>query len=249
VAMQPLMGGSQAASKSQILVVDDDVAIVRIVVKYLENEGYRTAAVSTVAQMRATFESTKVDFVILDVGLPDEDGWSALRWLRGRSTVPVVMFTGKGETIDKVLGLEMGADDYMAKPVEMRELLARIRSIERRIGHAPAPPEAPASETIRFAEWALDLSSQQLKSQTGDAVPLTLAEYRILVLFAQNVRRVISRDQLMDAMAGRSWEPYDRSIDVHISNLRRKLDRDPKLPSLIRTIRGAGYMFVPDRGA
>jgi DNA-binding response OmpR family regulator len=232
--------------KLRVLIVEDDLAITKMLKTYLEREGYSTAGAATVADMRTAVEAGRVDLVLLDVVLPDEDGWSALRWLRARSDLPVIMLTGKGETVDKVTGLELGADDYLAKPFDMRELLARMRSIQRRAEKRAAPS---ADDMISFAGWHLDVSSQQLKAENGDATHLTQAEYRILVLLAKNPRRVITRDQLMEAMAGREWEPFDRSIDVHISNLRRKLDPDPKQPSLIRTVRGAGYMFVPNRGA
>ncbi|MBV8168641.1 MAG: response regulator transcription factor [Alphaproteobacteria bacterium] len=232
--------------KLRVLIVEDDPAISKMLKTYLEREGYAVAAAGTVADMRSAIEGGKIDLVLLDVVLPDEDGWSALRWVRARGDLPVIMLTGKGETVDKVIGLELGADDYLAKPFDMRELLARMRSIHRRAEKRSAPN---ADEAIAFAGWRLDVSSQQLKAEAGDTVHLTQAEYRILVLLAKNPRSVITRDQLMDAMAGREWEPLDRSIDVHISNLRRKLDPDPKQPSLIRTVRGAGYMFVPNRGA
>ena len=233
-------------AKLGVLIVEDDPAVAKLLKTYLEREGYSAAVAETVADMRTAVEAGKVDLVLLDVVLPDEDGWSALRWLRARGDLPVIMLTGKGETVDKVIGLELGADDYLAKPFDLRELLARMRSIQRRAEKRAAPS---AEDSIAFADWVLDVSSQQLKSEAGDLVHLTQAEYRILVLLAKNPRRVISRDQLMETMAGREWEPFDRSIDVHISNLRRKLDPDPKLPSLIRTVRGAGYMFVPTRGA
>jgi DNA-binding response OmpR family regulator len=158
------------------------------------------------------------------------------------------MLAGKTDTVDKIAGLKLGADDYLDKPCDLGELLARLRSIQRRVDRplehrAPVPPDQ-----IRFAGWMLDMGSQQLTAESGDAVHLTLAEYRMLALLARNPHRVITRDQLMGVVAGRAWEPHDRSIDVHVSNLRRKLDPDQKQPSQIRTVRGAGYMFVPQRG-
>jgi DNA-binding response OmpR family regulator len=236
-------------AKHRVLIVEDDSSVAKLLRTYLEREGYSAASAETVADMRSAVEAGRVDLVLLDVVLPDEDGWSALRWLRARSDLPVIMLTGKGETVDKVIGLELGADDYLAKPFDLRELLARMRSIQRRAEKRAAPAAgATAADVIAFAGWMLDVASQQLKTEGGELVHLTQAEYRILVVLARNPRQVVSRDQLMEAMAGREWEPFDRSIDVHISNLRRKLDPDPKLPSLIRTVRGAGYMFVPSRG-
>ena len=239
---------SRTGSKSQILVVEDDPAVSKLIKTYLEREGYGVVVAESVGEMRAAIERAPVDMVILDVVLPDEDGWSALRWLRARHALPVIMLTGKAEPVDRVIGLELGADDYVAKPFDLRELLARMRTIQRRLDKAQAPPPANSAEAIEFAGWTLDMVSQQLLSDAGERVHLTQAEYRILALLARNSRRVVSRDELMDATAGRDWEPFDRSIDVHISNLRRKIDPDPKQPSLIRTVRSAGYMLVPQRG-
>jgi len=233
---------------SHVLIVEDDVSVSKLIKTYLEREDYRASIAGTVAQMRSTVAETKIDLVILDLRLPDENGWSALRWLREHHGFPVIVLTGEAETTDRVIGLELGADDYIAKPFDLRELLARIRTIERRLGTTPVLPPSTA-ESIRFAGWILDISSQQLTSDCGSATHLTCAEYRILVLLATEARRVVSRDTLLDAAAGRHWDPFDRSIDVHISNLRRKIDLDPKQPSLIRTVRGAGYMFVPNLGA
>jgi two-component system, OmpR family, response regulator len=239
---------SRSGAKSQILVVEDDPAVSKLLKTYLEREGYAVMVAETVGEMRAAVERAPVDMIILDVVLPDEDGWSALRWLRARHALPVIMLTGKAEPVDRVIGLELGADDYVAKPFDLRELLARMRTIQRRLDKMQAQPPANHDEAIAFAGWTLDIVSQQLRSDDGKAAHLTQAEYRILALLARNPRRVVSRDELMDATAGRDWEPFDRSIDVHISNLRRKIDPDPKQPSLIRTVRGAGYMFVPHRG-
>jgi len=239
---------SRSGAKPRILVVEDDPAVSKLIKTYLEREGYSVVVAETVQEMRAAIERAPVDMVILDVVLPDEDGWSALRWLRARHALPVIMLTGKAEPVDRVIGLELGADDYVAKPFDLRELLARMRTIQRRLDKVQAPPPANSPETIQFAGWTLDTVSQQLLSVAGERVHLTQAEYRILALLARNPRRVVSRDELMDATAGRDWEPFDRSIDVHISNLRRKIDPDPKQPSLIRTVRSAGYMLVPQRG-
>jgi len=238
----------RSGAKPQILVVEDDVSVSKLIKTYLEREGYGVGVAETVGEMRAAVARAPVDMVILDVMLPDEDGWSALRWLRARHSLPVIMLTGKAEPVDRVIGLELGADDYVAKPFDLRELLARMRTIQRRLDKAQAQPTANTAEAIQFAGWTLDIVSQQLLSDASGPVHLTQAEYRILVLLARNPRRVVSRDELMDATAGRDWEPFDRSIDVHISNLRRKIDPDPKQPSLIRTVRGTGYMFVPQRG-
>lgn len=234
---------------NKILLVEDDRAVFRMLQAYLEREGYSILHAETVAAMRRAIEATPVAMVLLDVGLPDEDGWSALKWLRARSQdLPIIMLTGKSETTDKVVGLELGADDYLAKPFELRELLARIRTIQRRAEKtAAAPAEAAADGKITFAGWVLDPASHLVKSEAGETLHLTQAEFRILSLLARNPGVAVPRDDLMTAAAGRDWDPFDRSVDVHISNLRKKLDLDPNLPSLIRTVRGSGYMFVPKR--
>ena len=230
---------------NKILIVEDDRAVQRMLQAYLEREGYSILHAETVAAMRRIFESASVGMVLLDVGLPDEDGWSALKWLRARSDLPIIMLTGKGDTTDKVVGLELGADDYLAKPFELRELLARIRTIQRRTEKSAA--HLASEGKISFGGWILDPESHLVKSEAGETLHLTQAEFRILILLARNPGVPVPRDDLMSAAAGRDWDPFDRSVDVHISNLRKKLDLDPDLPSLIRTVRGAGYMFVPKR--
>ena len=234
---------------NKILIVEDDRAVLRMLQAYLEREGYNILHAETVAAMRRTIESTPVGMVLLDVGLPDEDGWSALKWLRARSDLPIIMLTGKSEITDKVVGLELGADDYLAKPFELRELLARIRTVQRRADKTATAHQAepdPDSK-IAFAGWVLDPASHLVKSDAGETLHLTQAEFRILALLVRNPGVVVPRDDLMSAAAGRDWDPFDRSVDVHISNLRKKLDLDHNLPSLIRTVRGTGYMFVPKR--
>lgn len=234
---------------TRILIVEDDQSVSKVVAAYLGKEGYDPHVVGSVPDMQKVFAEIKPDMVILDVMLPGEDGWSALRWIRARSQLPVVMLTGKGETIDKVVGLELGADDYLSKPFDLRELLARLRTVQRRI---EKPKAAGVSETaeplsgeVSFHGWVLDLTAQQLKNEQGEIVHLTLAEYRVLVALARTPRQVITREQLMETVAGRNWDPLDRSIDVHVSNLRRKLESDPRRSGLIRTVRGSGYMFMP----
>lgn len=232
---------------SSLLIVDDDAAISKLLAAYLRKEGFDIAIAESVREMQERFAAQPPEMILLDVMLPDADGWSALRWLRARSAVPVIMLTGKGETIDKIVGLEMGADDYLAKPFDLRELLARIRTIQRRLDRPGAPTREGAAEKqeVRFQGWVLDLAAHQLLDTDGQSVHLTQAEYRILVLLTAAPRQPVHRDQLMEAVAGRNWDPMDRSVDVHVSNLRRKLDREGGGPSLIRTVRGAGYMFVP----
>ncbi len=234
------------AARNRLLLVEDNADDARIVTRYLEQHGFHITTVDIVSGMRAVFSTTEVALVILDIGLPDEDGWSALRWLRQRGDTPVIMLTGLGDDVDKIVGLELGADDFVTKPCGLRELLARIRTVLRRSGSHVADP-ASTSPSIHFGEWILGVESQLLKSTSGTVEHLTQAEFRILSILARSPLVATSRDQLMDAL-GRAWDPLDRSIDVHISNLRRKLDHDSVRPSLIRTVRGIGYMLVPDRG-
>jgi two-component system OmpR family response regulator len=230
-----------------VLVVEDDAAVSQLIKSYLEREGYAVSVVETGRDMRRTVEGGKIDIVILDVGLPDEDGWSALRWLRAQGDIPVVMLTGKGDPGDRIIGLELGADDYLPKPFDPHELVVRLHSVRRRVDPLPTPAPPAEDEKIRFPGWIIDLGAQQLSGENGQLVRLTQAEYRILVLLVRHPHQVVTRDQLTEAVAGRPWQPFDRSVDVHISNLRRKLTRNEKLPNPIRTVRGTGYMFVPGR--
>jgi len=230
-----------------VLIVKGDLAGAELVENYLDRGDHVVSVVDTVTDMRKTVGEGKVDLVILDVGLPDEDGWSALRWLRARGETPVVMLSGKVDTNNTVIGLEFGADGYFARPFDLSELPGRLHSIQRWATRARAPaPDDTQEGIITFSGWVLDLASQRLKTEAGKAMHLTQAEYRILVLLARNLCKVVSRDQLMTTAARRGWVPLDRSVDVHISNLRRKLDFDAKGPSLIRSIRGTGYMLVPE---
>jgi DNA-binding response OmpR family regulator len=235
--------------QERILLVEDDWAVIKLLTDYLGRNGYDVTSVGKVDALRRLVETIKIDLIILNVVLPDEDGWSALCWLRARSAVPVVMLTGEGNTVDKVIGFDVGADDYVAKPIDLHALLARLRRLLHRARLAQSPIAGSPQDKIKFAEWILDMATQQLRSKAGDAVHLTPAEYQTLFLLAQNPYRVMSRDQLMRAIAGRDWKPFDRNIDVHVSNLRRKLDPDLEMPSLIRTVRNVGYMFVPSRGS
>ncbi|MEJ0067600.1 MAG: response regulator transcription factor [Pseudomonadota bacterium] len=236
--------GLSAEARSRILLVEGDAGVAQLIRSYLEREGYNVTTCGTVAQMRYVIENACTDLVLLDLLLPHEDGWSALRWLRPRSDVPVIMLSSNADPTDKVISLELGADDYLPKPCDLRELLARIRCIQRRargLTERSVKSEAPV---IRFNGWTLDRGRRQLTKDGGERVHLSDLEYRLLELLASRPREVMTRDHLMRTTAGREWSPADRAIDVHISKLRRKLhdvgDRD-----LIRTVRGAGYMSFP----
>lgn len=231
-----------------IVVVDDDATLRLRLKKYLQSEGFTVFDAESGTALRDLLARQTVDLVVLDLVMPGEDGLSVTRYLRENTQVGILILTGKGEAVDRIVGLEMGADDYLAKPFELRELLARVRSILRRVeGNGSARPRgtAPAGRTIRFDRWQLDLQKMELSECGGAPVHLTSAEFRLLEKFAGNVGRTLSRDQLMDAMAERSWTPFDRSIDLHISNLRKKIERDPRNPELIKTVRGFGYVFTP----
>jgi DNA-binding response OmpR family regulator len=218
---------------------------------YLKREGYGVTIAATAREMRAAVGRAPVDMMILDRALPDEDGWSALRWLRTRHPLPVIMLIDKAEPTHGVVEPGYGADDYVAKPFRLGELLARVRAIQERLEKSQPSP-TPVG-TIAFTGWTLDVVNQRLTSDAGKEMHLTESGYRILKLLVENPRRVISRRELRDVSrsellkaADPEWNPFDRGIDVHISNLRHKIDTNSSLPSLIRSVRGTGYRFVPE---
>lgn len=223
---------------SHIAIVDDDAILRRRLRVYLEKEGFEVTDVGDGAALRDLVAKRAVDLVILDLVMPGEDGLSLTRFLRERSGVGILILTGKGEALDRVIGLEMGADDYLAKPFDLRELLARVRSVLRRV---PAPVRDDGC--VSFDGWRFDLDRMSLTRDDGEPVKLTTAELKIMALFARNPGKTLSRDQLLKATAGRSWSPFDRSVDLHICHLRRKIGDER--PSLIKTVRGFGYVFTP----
>ena len=224
-----------------ILIVDDDREIRDLLSKYLKKHELRVDTAGDGREMRKILEVSRIDLVILDLMLPGEDGLSLCRSLRENSGVPVIMLTALGEETDRIVGLEMGADDYLAKPFNPRELLARIRAVLRRAGAGDQP--AADADVLVFATWRLDMVRRELRSSDGVLQPLTAGEYDLLVAFAQHPNRVLSRDQLLDLTKGRAAVPFDRSIDVQLSRLRRKIEPDPADPTLIQTVRGGGYVF------
>ena len=205
--------------------------------------------VETAADGRAMWkqiESARIDLVVLDLMLPGEDGLSLCRRLRVATTIPVIMLTALGEETDRIIGLEMGADDYLAKPFNPRELLARIRAVLRRAGATAQPISEERGPTLAFDGWKLDLAKRELRAPGGELVALTAGEFDLLVVFAERPKRVLNRDQLLDLTKGRAAATFDRSIDVQLSRLRRKIEADPKDPTLIKTVRGGGYVFTSD---
>jgi two-component system, OmpR family, response regulator len=239
------------AEHPRILVADDDRGIRNMLRRYLSDEGFAISEAQDGRQARAIFEHEKIDLVLLDVTMPGEDGFSVARYIRQHSDVPIIMLTGKGDLIDRVAGLEAGADDYIPKPFHLREILARIRSVMRRSRPAANAPEPRGSKpgeshSLAFQGWRLDLLKRQLYGANGTPVPLTTAEFELLRVLAQHPNRVLNRDQLMDFLKGREWAAYDRTIDTQVVRLRKKVERDPKKPELIKTVRGAGYIFATE---
>lgn len=229
-----------------ILVCDDEPDLREMLQEYLEKRAFRVALAADAAEMRTAFKETAPDLILLDINMPGEDGLSALRALRSESNVPVVMLTAAGETVDKIVGLEMGADDYLGKPVDLRELEARIKAVLRRRSEPTAQPtNGSVGQTVAMGEFTLDLDAARMTDADGEVVQLTAMEFRLLKLFAENRGRVLNRDQILEQAHDRSWDPFDRSIDIRISRLRRKIERNPEKPSMIRTVRGIGYVFDP----
>jgi len=247
---QNLGQSPQSAVLQHIAVVDDEPDIRETVGEYLEMKGYRVTRCDGGAALRGLLEGEKVDLVLLDITMPDEDGLSIGRYLNANTGIPFVMLTAAGEVIDRIIGLEMGADDYLAKPVDLRELLARIKAVlrrgERRREENDAGSAAGAPQRVRFGRCTLDTAAHRLTGEDGLDIPITAMEFDLLKAFADHPNRVLSRDQLLDMAHNRGWEPFDRSIDIRIARLRRKIEPDPGKPQVIKTVRGAGYMFTMD---
>ena len=228
-----------------ILVVDDHREIRELVGRVLTREGFRVTAVGDGKAMRHALADAHIDLILLDLMLPGEDGLSLCRWLRTDSTIPIIMLTAKGEEVDRVIGLEMGADDYLAKPFGSRELIARIRAVLRRADHPPAASDPPPdSRCYGFDRWVLNTENRDLLREDGVTVPLSTGEYDLLLALVERPQRVLSREQLLDLARGRAAAAFDRSIDTQVSRLRKKLERDPADPRIIKTIWGGGYMFA-----
>ncbi len=230
-----------------ILVVDDQKEICEVVQQYLSSEGYRVSVASDGPSMRKAFAQDPIDLVILDLMLPGEDGLTLARALREELSVGIIILTGRGETVDRIIGLEMGADDYLPKPFHLRELLARVKSVLRRVSARIGADEkqAPGRLRARFAGWNLDLATRELVSPEGGEVRLTTGEFDLLAAFVNNANQVLSRDRLLDLARNREAGPFDRTIDVQVGRLRRKLEPDPQKPTMIKTVRGTGYIFTP----
>lgn len=227
-----------------VLIVDDDADIRTLLHEYLQRNGYDCVAVADGAAMLDALVHCSVDLIVLDVMLPGHDGLTLCRDLRTRSDVPVIMLTARGEETDRIIGLEMGADDYLAKPFNPRELLARIKGILRRARGAVRIRVGDAMHAMRFSDWRLDLTTRNLVSPAGVVVALSGAEFRLLKVFLDHPNRILNRDRLMELTQGQGTESTDRSIDVLVSRVRQRLDEDAREPRIIKTVRGEGYVLA-----
>jgi DNA-binding response OmpR family regulator len=243
-------------ARTRLLVVDDDTHVRAMLREYLEGHDFDVSEAGSGAQMREQLETCLPDAVLLDIRLPGEDGLVLARYLREHYDLGLIMVTASGDVVDRVVGLELGADDYIAKPFDLRELLARLKSVLRRLQAKPGAPEAPSSAVPaqrqqsprrqQFGRCEIDLESHRMFDADGAEVTITAMEFNLLSAFLANPNRVLSRDQLLLHTRNREWEPFDRSIDIRIGRLRRKVEPDPGgEPRCIRTVRNAGYMFVP----
>ena len=227
---------------AHILVVDDDQRIRQMLTRYFEQEGYRISVAADGPTMRAQLNDS-VDVILLDVVMPGEDGLTLAREVRAISDVGIIMLTGRDDVLDRIIGLEVGADDYIPKPFHLREVLARVKSVLRR-RRQPMTPLGATGEVICFEGWRLDVARRQLISPTGEDVALTTGEFDLLAALAQHPGRVLGREALMDLTRGRSWETFDRTIDAQVARLRKKIEADPKNPMLVKSVRNVGYVFT-----
>lgn len=229
-----------------ILVVDDHSEIRDLLKRFLEQHGMRVSCARDGKEMKRLLDEREFDLLVLDLMMPGEDGLTLCRELRGKSRLPIIMLTAMGEETDRIIGLEMGADDYLSKPFNPRELLARIKAVMRRTQAESLPVPETLTRDLRFDRWLLDVNRRELVDEEGVGMSLSTAEFDLLKVFLERPQRVLSRDQLLDLARGREAVAFDRAIDTLVSRLRRKLERDPKNPELIKTIWGGGYLFAAD---
>ena len=229
-----------------LLIVDDSADIREPLAKYLAKSGFRVSTANGGGEMRKAMHTSSIDLVVLDIMMPGEDGLSLCRWVRETTDLPVILLTAMTEDTDRVVGLEIGADDYVTKPFNPRELLARIKAVLRR--SRSVPKEATEEETarIQFSRWTFDAARRELIGEDGVGIALSTTEYRLLSVFLRRPHIVLSREQLLDLTSGRSLEPFERSIDNQISRLRKKVETDPKNPEIIKTVWGGGYVLACD---
>jgi two-component system OmpR family response regulator len=231
-------------TQAHILVVDDDNDIRTLLAEYLDANGFHVHTAINGVEMKKILQDTSIDLIVLDLTLPGEDGLTLCRNLRSQSEIPVIMLTARGEPVDRILGLEMGADDYLAKPFEPRELFARIRSVLRRTQALPPNLGTTEARAIQFSGWTLDTVARHLISKDNVVVALSGAEFRLLKVFMDHPNRVLNRDQLLTLTQGRESDPFDRSIDLQISRLRQKMGDDARTPQIIKTVRNEGYVLA-----
>jgi two-component system OmpR family response regulator len=235
-----------SASEPHILLVDDERSIRDPLAQYLSRQGLRVSKAENGEAARALLAAYAIDLVLLDIMMPGEDGLALCGWVRATSDVPVILLTAKAEETERIVGLEIGADDYVVKPFSPRELLARIKVVLRRAGDRSARIRPPEADAYAFGRWVLRTGERELVDSEGVAVPLSTGEYNLLLALVTHARRVLSRDQLLDLAQGRELAPFERSVDNTISRLRRKVEADPKVPALIKTVWGGGYMLAAD---
>ena len=236
---------------THILVVDDEDAVRMLLRECFELEGYRVSEAKDGSELAARMAETPIDLVTLDLNLGGENGFDVARQVRATNNVPIIMITGKGDTIDRIVGLELGADDYITKPFHVREVLARVRAVLRRYERPGSEPQpnavpGPAGDRFVFENWVLNVDRRELHSSGGEARELTTAEFNMLLMFLQRPSRVLSRDNIMDLLKGHDWSPFDRSIDSLIVRLRKKIEPEPDTPRLIKTVRGVGYVLAAE---
>ncbi|MGN6451552.1 MAG: response regulator [Steroidobacteraceae bacterium] len=231
------------SERPHVLIVDDDREIRGLLAQYLEKHEFRTTAVAEGKEMRRVLDRSHVDLLVLDLMLPGEDGLSLCRELRVRSQLPIIMLTARGEDVDRIVGLELGADDYVAKPFNPRELLGRIKAVLRRSAHAPRDPSPESVRAFTFGNWRLNTVTRTLTNSEGREQPLSGAEYRLLAVLLGAGNRVLTRAQLTELLRGRDADPFDRSIDVRVSRLRQILGDDARAPQIIKTVYGEGYVI------
>ncbi|HZP85305.1 MAG TPA: response regulator [Burkholderiales bacterium] len=238
------------STSQRVLVVDDDPAIRDLITEYLSTHGYEVAQAESGEAMRAALAAALPDVILLDINMPKEDGLTLARHLRERYDVGIIMVTGASDVVDRVVGLEVGADDYLTKPFDPRELRARVRSVLRRLQARPAEGAQVGAmpKRLQIGRCSLDLDTHQLFAAEGGEIPITTMEFDLLRVFAEHPNQVLTRDRLLTLTRNREWEPFDRSIDIRIARLRKKIEDSAENPQFIRTVRGAGYMFVPSRG-
>lgn len=232
--------------KETVLVCDDEVEVREMLGEYLVRRGFDAVLAANAEELRAMLIAASPDVIILDINMPGESGLSVLKSLQLEESPPVVMLTAASDVVDRIIGLEMGADDYLGKPVDLRELEARIKAVLRRASVRKLQQEAEPDVTrklFRFGKAWLDLDAAKLTDEDGEEIPLTSMEFNLLSLFARNRGRVLNRDQILEGAHDRSWDPFDRSIDIRISRIRRKIETNPQKPTVIRTVRGIGYIY------